>query len=205
MTIKNKLTTKFSHLLNKYREWKNWNDIANSMKMSNNKKTASVKITANKQPGIALSFDDSFRVSHWYKYGKDIFGYYDIKVTFNINAFHHFENQREHSQKEIDMLLELQAKGHEIAHHGFKHKRATHHLKEHGMDRWLEDEINNLFDWVEKQTHSITKEKFHKPVTYAFPYFIYNENLINVLTPEYFKVVRGHHRDDNLVGFNHTG
>src|SRR5690625_3959711 len=163
--IKNKIRTKLRPLLSEYHQWKYWNDISTSMKKGRNKKTTAIKAAPYNKPGIALSFDDSFRVEHWYKFGKDLFGYYDVKVTFNINAFHHFENQREHSQKEIDMLLELQANGHEIAHHGFKHKRATHHLKEHGMDRWLEDEINNLFDWVEKQTHSITKEKFHKPVT----------------------------------------
>src|SRR5690606_3076374 len=56
-------------------------------------------------PGIAFSFDDSFRVHDWYKYGKDLFGYYDVKVTFNLNAFHHFEGQREHTQEEIDKLI----------------------------------------------------------------------------------------------------
>src|SRR5690625_4241140 len=162
MVIKNKLCRP---LLNEYYQWKYWNNVAVHMKESTNGKITLDTMPSRRKPGIALSFDDSFRVEHWYTYGKDLLGYYDVKATFNINAFHHFENEREHTQKEIDMLLELQAKGHEIAHHGFKHKRATHYLKEHGMDRWLEDEINNLFDWVEKQTHSITKEKFHKPVT----------------------------------------
>src|SRR5690625_2868441 len=173
-------------------------------------KNKNEKITANKahpykNPGIALSFDDSFRVDHWYNYGKELFGYYNVKVTFNINAYHHFENQREHTQKEIDKLLELQANGHEIAHHGFKHKRSTHYSNEHGSDTWLEDEINALFNWMEKQSHSITGEKFKSPITYAFPHFVYDEEHIKALIPKYFKIVRGHLCGDNLSAFNYTG
>lgn len=157
------------------------------------------------KPGIAFSFDDSFRVNDWCKYGKDIFGYYDVKVTFNINAFHHFENQREHTQKEIDMLLELQSNGHEMAHHTFKHRHAARYSSEVGLSRWIEDDIIPLFSWMEKQSHSKTNEKFKRPVTFAFPYFNYNDSNIMELLPKYFKVVRGHLHEGNVTPFNHTG
>jgi len=157
------------------------------------------------KPGIALSFDDSFRVEHWVKYGKELFGFYDVKVTFNINAFHHFESEREHSQKEIDLLLELQSNGHEIAHHGFKHKRAVEYVEEKGLNAWIKDEIESLFDWMSKQSHSITNERFKRPVTFAFPNFVYNTAIIQEIVPKYFKIVRGYHKDHNLTPYMHTG
>jgi peptidoglycan/xylan/chitin deacetylase (PgdA/CDA1 family) len=157
------------------------------------------------KPGIAFSFDDSYRVNDWYKYGKDMFGYYDVKVTFNINAFHHFENQREHTQKEIDMLLELQANGHEIAHHGLKHRRATGYSSEVGLSKWAENEVISLFNWMDKQAHSITNERFKKSVSFAFPHFLYNDDNIMELVPQYYKIVRGHLDKDNLTSFNHIG
>lgn len=157
------------------------------------------------KPGISFSFDDSFRVNQWYKYGKELFGYYDVKATFNINAFHHFEEQREHTQKEIDMLLDLQANGHELAHHGYKHQHAINYSNENGLSGWVKDDIVPLFTWMENQSHSETKEKFKKPVTYAFPYTQYNEENIKELVPKYFKVVRGHLSEKNSIPFNFTG
>ncbi|MFF3022044.1 polysaccharide deacetylase family protein [Gottfriedia sp. NPDC057948] len=157
------------------------------------------------KPGIAFSFDDSFRVEQWYKYGMDLFGYYDINVTFNINAFHHFEGEREHNQKEIDLLLELQANGHELAHHGLKHKNAKSYINEYGLSKWIENEIESLFKWLEKQSHSKTKERFKLPVTYSFPFAACNDEMINEIVPKYFKVVRGHSSADHLTPFNHTG
>ncbi|MEH7130441.1 polysaccharide deacetylase family protein [Neobacillus drentensis] len=157
------------------------------------------------KPGISFSFDDSFRVNQWYKYGKELFGHYDVKATFNINAFHHFEGQREHSQEEIDLLLELQANGHEIAHHGYKHQNAKNYSHEKGLSKWVEDEIEPLFIWMENQAHSKTNEKFKKPVTYAFPYTQHNEGNIKELVPKYFKVVRGHLSENILTPFNCTG
>jgi peptidoglycan/xylan/chitin deacetylase (PgdA/CDA1 family) len=157
------------------------------------------------KPGISFSFDDSFRVNQWYKYGKDLLGYYDVKATFNINAYHHFDGQREHTQEEIDMLLDLQANGHEIAHHGYKHQNAINYSNEKGLQSWVEDEIKSLFIWMENQSHSKTKERFKKPVTYAFPYSKFNEINITELVPKYFKVVRGHLSGKNMIPFNFSG
>lgn len=202
--IKDLIKKRYSSLLNEYHQWRYWDSVTKMMKKGENENVPHQQSTIYK-PGIVLSFDDSFRVGHWYKYSKDLFGYYDVKVTFNMNAFHHFEGKREHSQKEIDMLLDLQANGHEIAHHGFKHQRATLYSKDHGVDKWIEDEIIDLFDWMEMQSHSITKEKFKRPVTYAFPHFVFEEKYIKALVPKYFKVVRGHYEGDHLFAFNHTG
>jgi peptidoglycan/xylan/chitin deacetylase (PgdA/CDA1 family) len=155
--------------------------------------------------GVVLSFDDSFRVQHWYDFGKELFGFYDVKVTFNINAIHPFENNRMHNQDEIDMLLELQSNGHEIVHHGFKHKNALQYSKQFGINKWVEDDIIPLFDWMEKQEHSITGTKFKKTVSFAFPGSAYNEEIIKTIVPKYFKVARGNLWNDNLAVFEQTG
>jgi len=192
-----------------YYKGKFWKRLIKDIKNKNSNihiKSEDKHIPYINKPGIAFSFDDSFRINDWYKYGKDLFGFYDVKVTFNINAFHHFEGQREHTQKEIDMLIDLQSKGHEIAHHGFKHENAVNYSNEFGLNNWVEHEIKPLFKWIENQSHSKTKEKFKKPVTYSFPYVSYTESHILELVSKYFKVVRGGFSDrNNLVGFNHTG
>lgn len=208
LQTKNKLKrTMHSFKINIY-EWRYWDNIYRKMK--ENKKVVNVKENSQlipyiNKPGIAFSIDDSYRVDHWYEYGKDLFGYYDVKVTFNVNGFHPFEGKRTHNQKEIDRLLELQANGHEIAHHGFKHQRAINYSDEFGLKKWVEDDIVSLFNWLEKQSHSITNEKFKRPITFAFPHFRYTDAIVNEIVPEYFKIVRGHINGSNLTPFNHVG
>jgi len=202
VSIIEKIKTKTS----KYLYWeKFYENIIKNMGIKNNTSTSNHKNLFINKPGIAFSFDDSFRVNHWTKYGKEFFGYYDVKVTFNINAIHHFEGRREHTQEEIDMLLELQSNGHEIAHHGFKHLNANEFANEKGLSKWIDDEILTLLEWMENQQHSKTMEKFKKPVSFAFPYAEWNEELINELVSKYFKIVRGHLSDDYFISFNHTG
>ncbi len=204
MSIKNKLES----IKRRYYEWRYWEDLYRSLVKQaeelDDKKLYPLMPYVDK-PGIAFSFDDSFRVLDWDKYGKKMFGYYDVKVTFNINGIHHFEGGREHTQKEIDLLLDLQSNGHEIAHHGFKHKNAFRYSREVGLRTWVEDEIKTLLEWTGKQSHSKTKEKFKNPVSFAFPNFQFNDDTIQELIPNYFKVVRGHLKENNLTNFNHTG
>ncbi|MEH7225927.1 polysaccharide deacetylase family protein [Bacillus sp. JJ1566] len=204
-----------NRLTRNYFDWRTWNYFYKNMRIntSNNEtKNSNSEIETNSsplryinKPGITFSIDDSFRINDWYKYGKDLFRFYDVNVTFNIDAFHHYENRREITQKEIDMLIELQSDGHEIAHHGFKHEKAVEYSEQKGVETWLKDEIERMFEWLEYQSHSKTGEKFKKPVTFAFPSFSYNDQTISELIPKYFKIVRGHRSGDNLVPFNHTG
>lgn len=182
----------------KYYHWKKWNFLISNIKRDREKKSLNIqRIKYINKPGIVLSFDDSFRVDGWHKV-KDLFGYYDVKVTFNVNAIHHFEGQREHTQEEIDKLIELQNNGHEIAHHTLKHNNAVIYAKQYGVKKWIDNEIDSLFNWLERQKHSLTEEGFKRPVSFAFPYFSENETLIDALT-NYFKVVRGGNRKGNLL------
>jgi peptidoglycan/xylan/chitin deacetylase (PgdA/CDA1 family) len=196
---------KLKGYLNAYHQWRYWNYIARSVKKNIECFPDKKQTELYKKPGIALSFDDSFRVEHWHKYGKGLFARHGVKATFNINAFHHFEGQRQHTQKEIDLLLELQRDGHEIAHHGMQHRRATYYSLKKGMKRWIEDDIQPLFKWLEKQTHSKTGEIFKTPVTYAFPHFVYEQEHVEAIVPKYFKVVRGHQNGGGLISYNHIG
>jgi peptidoglycan/xylan/chitin deacetylase (PgdA/CDA1 family) len=148
--MKNKINSIFESLKNRVYRWRYWNHLVVNMRDHIHNVSAdkhNQMLPYINKPGIVFSFDDSYRINDWYKYGKDIFGYYDVKVTFNINAIHHFEGKREHTQKEIDMLIELQSNGHEIAHHGFKHRKATEYSIEFGIARWLEDEVVSLLNW----------------------------------------------------------
>ncbi|MBZ9687741.1 polysaccharide deacetylase family protein [Clostridium estertheticum] len=164
-----------------------------------------IKIPYVNKPGIALTFDDGFRIDHWYNYGlgkandKNIFGYYDVKATFNINAFHEYEN-RFYNQEEIDHMLELQHNGHEIANHGYKHENALEYTEKYGQARWVEDEVLALNHWMNKQEHSITKEKFKEPVSFVYPFSLYSDSTTNAIVPNYFKICRGDMFQSNLLG-----
>ncbi|MED1205212.1 polysaccharide deacetylase family protein [Heyndrickxia acidicola] len=207
--MKIKLAHPFTSLRKSYFRWRYWHCIYKNMVMYTEKETEKRKkeelIPYINKPGIAFSFDDSYRVKDWTVFGKELFGYYDVKVTFNINGIHPFEERRKHTQNEIDMLIELQSNGHEIAHHGFNHRKATTYSREFGIDKWLEDEVESLFHWMKDQMHSTTKERFRKPVTFAFPNFMYAKKHVNALVPSYFKLVRGHLENDNLCNFNSSG
>lgn len=202
------MLTKVNKLKREYYDWRTWNYNYRNMKKHINSKSINKipSIPYLNKPGICFSFDDSFRVNDWCKYGKNLFGFYDVRATFNINAYHHYEGNREHNQAEIDMLLELQSDGHEMAHHGYNHKNAVEYSDQWGLKKWFEDEIEPLFKWIEKQSHSKTGEKFKKPVTFTFPYYEYNKQILEKLIPEYFKIARGISTlKDFLTPKNHSG
>jgi peptidoglycan/xylan/chitin deacetylase (PgdA/CDA1 family) len=201
-------------LIKRVNSWRKTRRIINAMKFENNGFTLRSNDKLVKyisKPGIALTFDDGYRVSHWYKYGlgkengySGIFGYFDVKATFTINALHQFENRRELNQKEIDMLLELQSNGHELAHHGYGHKNAVEYVKNHGGRDWIAHEIIPLFEWMGYKKHSKTGEKFKVPVSYAYPGSRCNAET-NILLKDYFAIIRGHQKGNNLAGFESRG
>jgi peptidoglycan/xylan/chitin deacetylase (PgdA/CDA1 family) len=201
-------------LINWISSWRKTKRIVNGMKIENKKYTLKDEKESLKyinKPGIALTFDDGYRVIHWYKYGfgeengySDFFGYFDVKATFTINALHQFENRRELNQKEIDMLLELQSNGHELAHHGYGHKNAVEYINNHGVREWIAHEIIPLFEWMDNKKHSKTGEKFKVPVSYAYPGSRCNAET-NIHLKDYFGIIRGHLEGNNLTGFENRG
>ncbi|MFT4412575.1 DUF2334 domain-containing protein [Fredinandcohnia humi] len=196
-------------LKRQYFDWRYWDYLYRNMKKKSKTNTRKELVIQNlsfvKKPGITFSIDDSFRVQDWYAYGKNLFGFYDVRVTFNINAFHHYEDNRELSQAEIDMLIELQSYGHEIAHHGYNHKDAVKYTEQMGVKKWIEDDIESLFKWMEEKSHSVTGEKFKRPVTFAYPHFRFNEETLKELVPKYFMIARGHLMGNYLTPLNYSG
>lgn len=201
-------------LINRFKSWRKTKMIIDNIKLNEAGhliKYENRPVKYINKPGIALTFDDGYRVNHWYDYGlgkksgyKDIFGYFDVKATFNINAFHEFEDGRELNQAEIDRMLEIQANGHEIAHHGYKHKNAVEYVEKYGGQRWIDEEILPLFQWMKDKKSSINGEGFKEAISFIYPGSKYN-NETNRLLQKYFKVFRAASEKNNLVGFESTG
>ena len=86
-------------------------------------------------PGtLCLTFDDLF-VENWVA-ARPIFGAFGARVTFCISHLHMA------TQTQIDGLHLLQQDGHDIAFHTRTHPRLAPYLKEHGLDHWLEHEVD---------------------------------------------------------------
>lgn len=164
------------------------------------------------KPGIALTFDDSFRIRHWYKYGigenrwyKNIFGFYNIRSTFNINAINQFESSRELNQSEIDMLIDIQSNGHELASHGYSHKNAVDYVKYYGADKWYNDEIKEMNEWISDKKHSKNGKKIKKFVSFAYPYSQYSDITNSLLENNGFVIYRAYKNDFLFLNCEHKG
>ena len=83
---------------------------------------------------VALTFDDLF-VDNWLA-ARPIFDAYGARVTFCVCKLH------KATEAQVAGLRTLQADGHEIAYHTRTHPRLIEYLEKHGLDRWLEDEID---------------------------------------------------------------
>ena len=128
-----------------------------------------------KRGRVALSFDDEF-VDRWYE-AHNMLKKYNWRATFFVSKF------RILSGEEIEMLKELEAYGHEIAAHTVRHLDANAFANEHGIDAYMEAEIDPMLSLMEK-------EGFF-PTSFAYPYGRGNDNpeLTNALLKR-FKVVR---------------
>lgn len=85
-------------------------------------------------PGICLTFDDLF-VDNWCA-AREIFDHWGARVTFCVSHLHTATDEQ------IAGLQSLQADGHEIGFHSRTHPRLTPYLERHGVEHWLEHEID---------------------------------------------------------------
>ncbi len=85
-------------------------------------------------PSLALTFDDLF-VDNWLA-ARPVFDAFNARVTFCVSHIHTA------SETQIAELIFLQADGHEIAYHSRTHPKLKPYLDEHGLDHWLEHEID---------------------------------------------------------------
>jgi Polysaccharide deacetylase len=84
-------------------------------------------------PGLALSFDDA-SVAAWYDL-RSLFDRYGAHVTFFISRYARI------TDNERAMVKQLAADGHAIEAHTVNHLNAPSYVEEHGMTRYLDDEV----------------------------------------------------------------
>lgn len=85
-------------------------------------------------PGVCLTFDDLF-VANWCAV-RDLFSDHSAQATFCVTLLH------EATEEQVAGLHDLQKAGHEIGYHSRTHPRLKPYLAEHGIDRWIADEID---------------------------------------------------------------
>jgi peptidoglycan/xylan/chitin deacetylase (PgdA/CDA1 family) len=125
-------------------------------------------------PGIVLSFDDAY-IDEWYFADKHL-QKYSWKATFcvsRINTLNTFEIQK---------LLELQQKGHEIAGHGLNHVDARKYVKQNGIKSYINDEIKPMMDWFHFYSLDLS--------SFAYPFGFRTVELDKALS-DHFKIIRG--------------
>jgi peptidoglycan/xylan/chitin deacetylase (PgdA/CDA1 family) len=123
---------------------------------------------------IVITFDDR-HISDWYK-ADSIFSKYNWKATFCVTDYGNV------TEVEKQNLFELQSKGHEIAHHGYKHFNATEYLKTHTMEEYIQNEITPSLDLMQNDGLNIT--------SFVYPGGVRSVEL-DVALFDYFPILRG--------------
>jgi hypothetical protein len=103
-------------------------------------------------PGLFLSCD--VPASYWYPL-KDFLKEHHIKVTFYMEGFQQF------SESDKLMIKEMQADGHEMAHHTATHPNAKAYLSNHTIDDYLRDEIIGM--QIQMKKEGLSAETFAYP------------------------------------------
>ncbi|MCC9136247.1 polysaccharide deacetylase family protein [Pontibacter silvestris] len=123
---------------------------------------------------FVISFDDR-NITDWYQ-ARDLFRKYNVHATF-------FLTQPDSLiAKELQMLKELEADGHEIACHGYTHSNSLTYTKEHGIASYIAYEIIPAI----REMHA----RGFAPVTFAYPYGA-NSRVIDRELLKYFFLLRG--------------
>lgn len=91
-------------------------------------------MSTDRMPGVCLTYDDLF-VDNWCAM-RPLFRAFGARVTFCVAGLHTA------TPRQVDGLLALQDDGHEIALHSRTHPKLAPYLEEHGLDRWLADEVD---------------------------------------------------------------
>lgn len=124
--------------------------------------------------GVVLTFDDEY-VNEWFDADKKLSKYF-WKATFCVSKINTL------NRSEIDKLLILQKKGHEIAGHSFHHFNAINFVKKNGRDAYLKQEINPMLDMMNHYSLKVT--------SFAYPFGFRNTTIDKVLLDK-FKIIRG--------------
>lgn len=121
--------------------------------------------TAAARPALCLTFDDNF-VQSWFDH-MDLFEKYGAKATFFLCWPERISN------KERDMLHDIQDRGHEIGFHTREHVRLPKYMRDHTFEDYIDDQIDQgleaMFDLG------------LDPRSFSFPYFRFHRSLIDPL------------------------
>lgn len=123
--------------------------------------------------GFVLTFDDAY-VYEWYSI-HDVLETYDAKATFFVTRFYNLTDE------EINLLHELDKRGHEIGSHSYSHQNALEFIKNHSVEEYVESEI--ISSLQEMGDHGFHVNSF------AFPYGDNNEEL-NAEVLKYVSIIR---------------
>jgi sialidase-1 len=85
------------------------------------------------EPGVVLTFDDTF-VKEWVA-AMPIFEKYGARGTFFVTSFDKL------SDEQLDGLRRLRDAGHAIGCHGLRHRKPAEYVKEHGLEKYLADDV----------------------------------------------------------------
>jgi peptidoglycan/xylan/chitin deacetylase (PgdA/CDA1 family) len=105
-------------------------------------------------PGIALSLDDA-SVQLWTD-TRPLFDRYGAKVTFFVSRYHRLGPELR------DQLRALAMDGHEIAAHSVNHVRAPEFVEDHGLARYLAEEVVPSIE--------ILRDEGYEVSAFAYPY-----------------------------------
>lgn len=125
--------------------------------------------------GVVLTFDDSGCLLDWSRQ-IPLFKKYNAKVTFFLSR------PQELKPNQIKAARMLRDAGHEIAAHGALHIRANQYTKEHGMLKYLQDEI--------EPADKAIKALGFTPTSFAYPMSSRTEHTDAALQ-KYYRHLRG--------------
>lgn len=125
-------------------------------------------------PGVVLTFDDDF-TENWLQTNQ-LLSKFNWKATFFVTRFNQL------SKNNLNELMELKKKGHEIAGHGLNHLNTKSFLKEHTVTEYIDQEIQSLKNLMQQEGLPIT--------SFAYPYGARNKRTDKILFKS-FQMLRG--------------
>lgn len=126
------------------------------------------------EPGIVFSFDDR-SVEDWYSL-KELFKENGVRASFFVCK------PQELTEKDFQMLAELEEDGHEIGAHSTNHLKLEEFLQDHSLEEYVKEEIDYCKNFLE--------EKGFKVDSYAFPFGVFTEELVQEVEQD-FSSLRG--------------
>jgi len=125
----------------------------NTLMTADGRDSAATAVPRISEAGLVLSFDDC-NLPSW-REQMPLFKKYNARVTFFIDHFDKLD------KSQIEVLEELRQAGHAIGCHGWRHEKAVEYYQAHGMEKYLQDEIEPAVQAM--------KQHGFMPTCFAYP------------------------------------